>query len=259
MQHIELLHPINSGRFGTVYKGFDHQVNIFRAIKVLPRKRHDVDMSTYKQLKRNEISNLNRMNGHPHIVQLIDVLHDVDNTYLVEEYCNGENLQELIDAKSMSVPDKRKALVDTLRAIAGCHSNEIIYCDLKPSNIVYSADVNKYKLVDFGSSCDVRNTFQPPSNVTPMYMPPELFAGNTITYSLDIWSVGILAYLLMYNVHPFVKENQQFDPEKLTQQLVFPAGSTSKERYLIENALSLKPSDRPTACELLHYLKDCGC
>jgi serine/threonine protein kinase len=255
MQHIEILNPINSGRYGTVYKAFDHKANHHRAVKVLPHKRHDVDKSQYSVM-RNEIANMTKMNGHKHIVHLYDVLQDDDNTYLVEEFCNGKTLCESIRDKDLSVEDKRKALTHILHAISGCHTKGIVYCDLKPSNIIYSEDSKCFKLIDFGSSIDLNKEQRSSMLLTPFYTPPEMLESFTISYAFDVWNIGIITYMLLYNKHPFFENS--FDPSLLYHPLVFPLEASSRERFFIESALCTKPEDRPSVLDLIHYLQQYG-
>ena len=250
IKHIELIRPINSGCYGTVYKAYDHRTKEFRAVKLLPNARPDISPGRYSLMKQNEVSNMARLHGYPNIVKLYDVLSDTENTYLVQEFCGGNTLHESMVVKSLPLIAKRKAIKDMVNAIFACHKEGIIFCDLKPSNIIFSIDAMHYKLTDFGSSVDTTSkTPLPIAMVTPLFTAPELFFEKHASFPFDIWSLGILAYMLLYDVHPF-KKNDIFVPDNLLQPLVFPSYAHPTDSMFISTALKVDPTKRATIAEL---------
>lgn len=200
----ELVKPINSGRYGTVYLANrvtapDQQ----RAIKILLKSRHDMDPFINKVTTQNEITNMKRVTDNPHknIVQLNEILEDQYAYYLVEELCGGNTLQQDI-YNILNFEQYIKPISNVIDAIVHCHDNDILFCDIKPANVVYSTQDNVYKLTDFGSS-----TWLNPKTkegvvftTTPVIAPPEAFKSKTrpiVTTKFDVYSIGILAKTLL--------------------------------------------------------------
>lgn len=256
IKNIELLRPINSGRYGTVYKGFDHTCGQFRAVKVLPLKRHDVDDNKNQRMIENEISNMRRLNGCPNIVSLVDVECDNENMYMIQEYCGGSTLHEMMISKTLSNADRVTALKNVTAAINACHNKGIIYADLKPSNIISVLDVSpniEFKLIDFGASVDTQSSNASINMATPLFAAPELFSEGHASFPFDVWSLGVLAYMLMCNEHPFFKNNQ-FTVRMFQQPLVFSDDFQCQDaRDFIEKALQKDPGKRPKTHELLAH------
>lgn len=250
IKYIELIRPINSGCYGTVYKAFDHRAKEFRAVKLLPNARRDISPGRYSLMMQNEISNMARLDGYPNIVKLYDVLHDVENTYLVQEFCGGNTLHESMVVKALPLVAKRRAIKDMVNAIFACHKEGIIFCDLKPSNVVFSIDAMHYKLTDFGSSIDTTaKTPLPITMTTPLFTAPELLFERHASFPFDVWSLGILAYMLLYDVHPFM-ENNVFVPNNILKQLVFPTDAHLADKMFIDRALKVDPTKRAPIAEL---------
>ena len=241
IRYVELIRPINSGKYGTVYKSFDHKAKRLCATKILPKSRHDIPPNKNKMMIENEIANMMRLNGSPNIVRLHDVLQDSDNYYLVEELCGGSTLQEDMIASRLNLTEKRSALKNITSAIATCHDANIMFCDLKPSNIVYSTEHGVYKLTDFGSSIDINSTQQIPS-VTPLYVAPELVKTHHASLPYDIWAIGIIAYQLYYGIIS--------SPMNQTPQLPSSNSNVYINEFII-STLREDPELRPTAKQLL--------
>lgn len=236
------MRPINSGRWGTVYKAYDHKEKQFRAVKLLPKQRHDVDPVDNIRMVNNEIINMSRMRGKPSIVELYEVMSDDENTYLVQELCGGNTLQEAIMLNKKSPRAIVKALRDITKAVVDCHEEGILFCDVKPSNMVYSMDTATYKLTDFGASIDMNAPIpQRIMMATPDYSSPELMQNKHASFPHDVWGIGIIAYQLVYGHFP------SRDVVPLITNLDDPA------RNFISHALVFDPEERTTAQELLHH------
>lgn len=237
-----MIRPIDSGRWGTVHKAYDHKHKVFRAVKVLPKQRHDLDPSDNIRMVNNEIINMTRMRGKTNIVHLHDVMHDDENTYLIQEFCGGNTLQEAIIMNRKSPRAVVSALRDITKAVVECHEEGILFCDVKPSNMVYSSEHACYKLTDFGASVDLSAHIpQRIVNATPAYSSPELMNDKHASFPHDIWGIGIIAYQLVYGHFP------SRDVVPLVTNLGDPA------RNFISNALVFDPENRATARELLDH------
>lgn len=253
IKHVELIRPINSGKYGTVYKAYDHRVKQFRAVKMLPLRRHDVESKQNMRMIENEIGNMLRLNGHPNIVKLHDILRDDDNVYIVQELCGGNTLQELHIEGSLSHEARIKAIRNMTSAICACHEAKIIFGDLKPTNIIEATQKGSFKLTDFGASIYALSHHSI-TMATPMFAAPELFFEGYASYSFDVWSIGILAYMLMFNEHPFQEPNSgSFNINAFKNTLCFPSSTPTLAQDFISQALSLDPEKRPTSQQLLMH------
>jgi serine/threonine protein kinase len=207
---------------------------------------------------KNEIANMTKLIGNPNIVTLFDVYRDDTYTYLVEELCEGPSLH---DAMQASIPLTQieiwHALQSIVNAISSCHDQGIVFCDLKPANVVYSNDDATFKLADFGSSFDTHEHRQLPITGTQLFIAPELnmVKGVRPSFPNDVWSIGIIAYMLIFGKHPFQTDENTFQPlviPLLRSQLQFPSQDRTAVEF-ISKALTFEPNKRPTAHELLSY------
>jgi serine/threonine protein kinase len=253
IRQIELIRPINSGRYGTVYKAYDHRVKKFRAVKVLPLKRHDMMENQNRQMIDNEIHNMMRLNGHPNIVKLHDVIREDDNVYVVQEFCQGNTLQEMIMADVLDYKAKVRAIKNVTSAIMTCHG--IIFADIKPSNIMHSDETQRFKLIDFGASVNVKDTHQVVTQATPWYASPEIFETGQAHYPFDVWSIGVLTYILICNAHPFIQPTDtKYDIKVFDNPLVFPDNTPFPARDFMQAALQRNPARRLTAHQLMMHV-----
>ncbi|XP_012780144.3 striated muscle preferentially expressed protein kinase isoform X2 [Maylandia zebra] len=176
---------------------------------------------------------------------------------LVAEYCTGkELLYSLIDRFRYSEDDVVGYLVQIVQGVEYLHNRRILHLDLKPDNIMVT-NLNAIKIVDFGSA----QTFNPLSLKqqesgpgTLEYMAPEMVKGEVVGPPADIWTVGIVTYIMLSGHLPFEDKDLQhveskilmakFDPTKL-----YPNVSQSASAFL-KKMLSSYPWARPTT-------KDC--
>ena len=126
------------------------------------------------------------------------------------EYCSGGELYDRIIEKKPTENEAANIVRCILRAVNHCHSNNILHRDIKPENIMYSATdtSSQLKIIDFGLSkkcCGI-----PYDNRvvgTPYYMSPESVDGVYCKAS-DVWSIGVILYLLLTGYLPFGGENK---------------------------------------------------
>lgn len=155
---------------------------------------------------RNELDIL-KMMDHPHIVKVYDYYEDVDNFNIVMEYCKGGELFEHISKRG--VFDETMAsdiMKQILSAISYLHLQNIIHSDLKAENIMFvnEDDTDLHcKLIDFGMASKY-NPEKKLSHIqgTPYYIAPEVLM-NSYDSKADIWSVGVLLYILLTGTPPF--------------------------------------------------------
>jgi calcium-dependent protein kinase len=129
--------------------------------------------------------------------------------YLIMEYCNGGELFEKITKnhdKPFSEKDCANIMEKLFSAISHCHSNNIAHRDLKPENIMYASNDpdSEIKLIDFGLSKKAKSKKTSLETIvgTPYYVAPEVLEGK-YGFECDMWSLGVLMYILLSGYLPF--------------------------------------------------------
>jgi aurora kinase len=165
-----------------------------------------LDPDTFQQLIR-EVKIQSFLN-HPSIVKLYHFFVDEESAYLVLEPCLGKNLyQNLKENGKMTEKVVREYIRQVCTAVEYMHKNDIIHRDLKPENILLHEvplclSQNSIKICDFGwavHSPMLRAT----QCGTPVYTSPEIVKKLPYDSKIDIWSIGILTYELLYGTIPF--------------------------------------------------------
>ena len=195
---------IGHGHYGVVRKCMDRETMEWYAIKSIRKSK----VSKIEILKR-ETQILKEVN-HPNIIRLIEVHEDAKYLHLITELCTGGELFDRIIEKTQSDEghfserDAAKLVRCILDAIRYCHEEmQIVHRDLKPENFLFSskAEDATIKIIDFGLS----RHEEPLSGImktkvgTPYYVAPEVL-NKRYTKSCDIWSIGVIAYILLCGV-----------------------------------------------------------
>ena len=202
---------------------------------------------------------------HPNIVKYHETYEDEKYIYLIMEYCDGGELFEAIMNKANELvqftEEEAKGMMrKLLHAISHCHSNGIAHRDIKPENILFSKKgvSGEIKLIDFGLATTSNKGNDLKTIVgTPYYLAPEVLRGH-YTFSCDVWSLGVLLYILLSGYLPFGGESTQ---EVLYKVTAFTEPSFSNQVWqnispaakdLIYQMLRPDPKDRITAAQALN-------
>ena len=148
---------------------------------------------------------------HPHIAELIDAgVSLTGQPFLVLEYVEGGNIDRYCDENKLEVRARVRLFLDALHAVAQAHANQIVHRDLKPSNILVGKD-GQAKLLDFGiakllegdgQTGESALTVEGGRAMTPEYAAPEQLTGEVVTAVTDVYSSGVLLYVLLTGHHP---------------------------------------------------------
>jgi serine/threonine protein kinase len=195
--------------------------------------------------------------SHDHIVPLIDFFEEEDCYYLVKELQTGGEILERVAAMGSEYGegDARDIIKNLLSAICVCHENKVTHRDINPKNILLVNEESK-TLVKFTGFSYAARCHEPKSLNrilgTPVFVAPEVLRKQPYDMAADLWSVGVLAYLLLSGRLPFVGLNQRelfrnivmgkyvFDEDQWDD--VSPDGKAFVSRLLV-----VDPSKRMTA------------
>lgn len=150
--------------------------------------------------------------AHPHIAELIDAGVTSDGEpFLVLEYVSGQHIDEYCDEHLLGVDARIALFLDVLGAVEHAHTNLVVHRDIKPSNVLVSKE-GDVKLLDFGiakllaqdgdSIGATMLTLEDGSAMTPLFAAPEQLTAGAITTATDVYSLGLLLYLLLTGSHP---------------------------------------------------------
>ncbi|KAJ6434224.1 hypothetical protein OIU84_017845 [Salix udensis] len=203
----QLCEEIGRGRFGTISRCFSPTKNGFFACKSIDKNL--LNDPTDRECLQNEAKIMSILSPHPNIVQLFDVYDTEDSLDMVLELCQQSTLYDrLMKSGDDGLSEGRYASImkQLLTAIAHCHRFGIVHRDIKPDNILFD-EMNRVKLADFGSAdwVGVEGTV---SGVvgTPYYVAPEVVMGRDYNEKVDVWSAGVVLYVLLAGFPPFYGE-----------------------------------------------------
>ena len=193
---------------------------------------------------------------HSHIIEIIDFFEDKDNFYLVMERMDGGDVfDRIIDMNKYTEKDARDLAKFLLEAVHLLHTKNIAHRDLKPQNILLKSkkDNANIKLADFGFACRVHTPQSLTTRCgTPTYVAPEILKNIPYDQSADMWSVGVILYVLLVGYPPFSSENQNVLFQKIrTADYNFRDVDwktiSPQAKELVEHLLVVDPVQRWTA------------
>ena len=206
--HYELDSEIGRGGMGIVYRAKDRRLKRTVAIKLLPPElAFRSDIKTRFLREAETAAQL----SHPNIVPIYTVDETEGLVFFVMAYVDGENLAKRIFERGvLPTEDVRRILRDVADALAYAHERGVVHRDIKPDNIIISAQNGRPMVTDFGiaravSDGDSRLTATGMAIGTPAYMSPEQAAGErAIDGRSDLYSLGIVAYQMLAGQPPFI-------------------------------------------------------
>lgn len=236
---------IGYGAFGKVKEAI-HVVNGEKvAVKIIKKKKmkHEND---FRQVQR-EIKLLSLLN-HPNIVQLFEAIETEDAIYMIMEHVSGGELYDhILKRGRLSEPEARHFFRQILAGIHYCHSNHVVHRDVKPENILVTAN-NTIKIIDFGLSNQYKSGMLLESFCgSPAYCSPELLSQERYGPVTDVWSTGITLYSMLTGGMPF-KPSSPSEMKKIIQEseIMFPAHLSKGARDILSCMLVRDPQHRAT-------------
>lgn len=194
---------LGTGTFGEVRICMHRVSGLKRAVKII---RKDLLTSAHQRATLdNEIKILKSLD-HPNIVRVNEFFEEVKRLYIVMEYCKGGELFGEIVKKGYLTEGQAVIIMKQIfLTLEYLHSQGIIHRDLKPENIMLEEkhDVMNIKIIDFGTAIVNNTRYKMIGNAgTIYYMSPEILVGN-YTYLCDVWSAGVIMYIILSGSPPF--------------------------------------------------------
>ncbi|XP_067827071.1 serine/threonine-protein kinase SIK2-like isoform X2 [Heptranchias perlo] len=193
---------------------------------------------------------------HPHIIKLYQVMETKNMLYLVTEYAkNGEIFDYLANHGRLSELEARRKFWQILSAVEYCHNRKIVHRDLKAENLLLDSSMN-IKIADFGFG----NFYKPGEPLatwcgSPPYAAPEVFEGQQYEGpQLDIWSLGVVLYVLVCGALPFDGPTLPILRQRVLEgRFRIPYFMSEDCEHLIRRMLVLDPSKRLTIAQIKEH------
>jgi len=208
---------------------------------------------------RNEVVILSKIK-HSNVVKLWESFETEDKIYMVQDLLSGGELfDRIIQQTYFSESEAAKCISQVTSALVYLHKLNIVHRDLKPENLLLTNNTDDYnvKIIDFGLAKCSSEPMNMPCG-TPGYVAPEILKRKPYHKSVDIWSLGVIMYILLCGFPPFHEENG--DLKKLYKQIragkyTFPPkfwkSISNDAKDLIKRMLTVRPSQRITAEQIL--------
>ncbi|GAB7358687.1 hypothetical protein MBLNU230_g3916t1 [Neophaeotheca triangularis] len=240
---------LGEGSFGKVKLAI-HQISGQKvALKIISRRKL-VTRDMAGRIER-EIQYLQLLR-HPHIIKLYTVITTPGEIIMVLEYAGGELFDYIVQNGKMAEDKARKFFQQIVCAVEYCHRHKIVHRDLKPENLLLDEQLN-VKIADFGlSNIMTDGNFLKTSCGSPNYAAPEVISGKLYAGpEVDVWSCGVILYVLLCGRLPFDDEYIPALFKKIAQgNYTMPAYLSSGASRLIKKMLQTNPVNRISVEEI---------
>jgi len=252
--HYRIVEQLGQGGMGVVFRAFDEHLHRYVALKFTSPTSDEQRRKRF----RTEALALARLN-HPHIGSIYGFENIAGTDVLVMEYVTGQTLGEHIGGKPLPEPEVISLGQQLAAALREAHQSGVIHRDLKPGNIVLTAD-GEAKVLDFGLALLRSEASDTISKVklegTVQYIAPEVLRGGVPDERSDIYSLGAVLYEMATGRAPHARENFAGMVESILHKAPVPPeqivpGISASLAGVIKKALENEPSLRyQTAAEL---------
>ncbi|KAH7326275.1 kinase-like domain-containing protein [Stachybotrys elegans] len=241
----KVVRTLGEGSFGKVRLAIHNGTGQQVALKIIARKKL-ISRDMAGRVER-EIEYLQLLR-HPHIIKLYTVIKTATEIIMVLEYAGGELFDYIVQNGRMKEPEARRFFQQMICAVEYCHRHKIVHRDLKPENLLLDENLN-VKIADFGlSNIMTDGNFLKTSCGSPNYAAPEVIGGKLYAGpEVDVWSCGVILYVLLVGRLPFDDEHIPSLFAKIARGTYsipqwMPAGAAA----LIRKMLVVNPVSRAT-------------
>jgi serine/threonine protein kinase len=243
---------IGEGGMGTVYRAVDTMLGREVALKMLHPKL--LQQSTFLDRFKNEAQILAKLN-HPNIAILHNFIKDADDYFMVMEYVEGENLENLLKKQGNLAPEAAIPIVkQALEGLSHAHKKGILHRDIKPANLILTKE-GTVKLMDFGIAKAIGGQRLTQVNRlvgTLEYLSPEQIQGQEPSPQSDIYAVGVLLFELLTGKLPYQAQTdydlmQKIISHKPLKISELSANVNKNLENIVSKCLNKKPEQRFTS------------
>lgn len=248
LKGFRLARRLGKGANGEVRLAVELKTGIRMAVKIVPKR----DMAHLSSLD-TEITAMMLLQ-HPHIVKLDQVQEDDQNVFFVMELCGGGNISDYLDGKPISEMLARFYFQQIVEGVEYCHENGVAHRDLKLDNILLDNNAN-IKITDFGHAGIYKSgwdVFQTPLVGGLCHLAPEQILGHSYSGEKhDVWSLGVILYVLLSGHSPFTSNHpQQLLEDIKNVRYVMPKDISPEAKDLISLMLVAESGDRPSIAQI---------
>ncbi len=232
----EILEKVGVGGMAEVFKGKDHKLNRYIAVKVLKEEFREND-GFVKKFKEEAQAAAGL--AHPNIVNVYDVGDENGIYYIVMELVEGITLKSYIERKGhLTVKEATSIAIQVSAGLEVAHNNQIVHRDIKPQNIMISRE-GKVKVTDFGiAKATTSQTTTSSAMGSVHYASPEQARGGYVDHRSDIYSLGVVLYEMVTGRVPFDGDTAVAVAVKhLQDPIVLPSTYNQEISYSLEQII----------------------
>ncbi|XVF38452.1 hypothetical protein REPUB_Repub20aG0103500 [Reevesia pubescens] len=200
----EVCEEIGRGRFGVVFRCVSLISGESYAVKSIDKRIISAGDSLDSQCLFNEPKILTLVSPHPNIIKLHNLYEDDSHLHMVLDLCPQDLYNLIIHNGPFPEAQARSIIVQLVQAVAHIHKLGVVHRDIKPENILFDSK-NSVKLTDFGSADVVVDVLRGVVG-TPYYVAPEVLGGREYGEKIDVWSCGVVLYIMLAGFPPFYGE-----------------------------------------------------
>ncbi|OWZ24606.1 CAMK protein kinase [Phytophthora megakarya] len=264
LRHYKLGAVLGVGGNGVVQKLQDERDGTVFAVKVLDvaKFRHREQVVAEVEILRNITNNIK----HPNLIKIHKVYEEHQKVYIIQELCTGGELYDrVVQRGKYSERDAANIMQQLVSALQALHAHNILHLDIKPENILFSSEDpdSKILLTDFGLARMINGKQNPLDEGKSMagtigYMAPEVISSHVYSEAADVFSAGVILFILLVGYPPFFGDSEveillkiargdfTFDP----QDWAHVSGSVKE---LVARMLEVRAQDRITIDEVLAH------
>jgi len=258
---------VGKGAFGTVSIAEHRKLKVTRAIKKIPKQMVDTEETAIAS--QNKEFEVLREIDHPHILRVYQMYEDDLACYIVTELLEGGELYEQIYEQDFFEESHAKSIAfQIVTALSALHAANVVHRDIKPENILLHSQHGEplIKICDFGFACKQPKEGMKEAIGTPYYVAPEVLSGSRYDKKCDVWSVGVVTFVMLSGRTPFNAKdlvgiareirncNYTFDYPEFTEV-------SEEAKNFIRTCLQVNPEARESMAGLLTHpwLKRLSC